>query len=163
VLGSLVAQFSERDEVARTEIAKGFDAWIGGLAVGLRRIQAAGEIGPRADPEELATGLMAALQGGYTLAQATRAIAPMETALSMIDHIESFGATGDGTTASRAPRSRAQSRRRRYFRHLPWRGRRHLDADRDSVGYPKARSLAPTRLEGTATAAATRSTRGRVR
>ena len=56
---------------------------------------------------------MAALQGGYTLAQATRAIAPMETALSMIDHIESFGATGDGTTASRAPRSRAQSRRRR--------------------------------------------------
>jgi TetR/AcrR family transcriptional regulator, transcriptional repressor for nem operon len=124
---------------------------------------AAGEIGPRADPEELATGLMAALQGGYTLAQATRAIAPMETALSMIDHIESFGATGDGTTASRAPRSRAQSRRRRYFRHLPWRGRRHLDADRDSVGYPKARSLAPTRLEGTATAAATRSTRGRVR
>jgi TetR/AcrR family transcriptional regulator, transcriptional repressor for nem operon len=74
---------------------------------------AAGEIGPRADPEELATGLMAAVQGGYTLAQATRAIAPMETALSMIDHIESFGATGDGTTASRAPRSRAQSRRRR--------------------------------------------------
>jgi hypothetical protein len=115
VLGSLVAQFSERDEVARTEIAKGFDAWIGGPADGLRRIQAAGEIGPRADPEELATGLMAALQGGYTLAQATRAIAPMETALSMIDHIESFAATGDGTTASRAPRSRAQSRRRRSF------------------------------------------------
>ena len=69
VLGSLVAQFSERDEVARTEIAEGFDAWIGGLADGLRRIQAAGEIGPRADPEELATGLMAAFQGGYTLAQ----------------------------------------------------------------------------------------------
>lgn len=112
MLGSLVAQFSERDEVARTEIAKGFDAWIGGLADGLRRIQAAGEIGPRTDPEELATGLMAALQGGYTLAQATRAIAPMETALSMIDHVESFGATGDGTTASR---SRAQSRRRRSF------------------------------------------------
>lgn len=114
VLGSLVAQFSERDEVARTEIAEGFDAWIGGLADGLRRIQAAGEIGPRADPEELATGLMAAFQGGYTLAQSSRAIAPTETALfSMIDHIESFGATGDGTTASRAPRSRFQSRRRR--------------------------------------------------
>jgi TetR/AcrR family transcriptional regulator, transcriptional repressor for nem operon len=81
VLGSLVAQFSERDEVARTEIAEGFDAWIRGLADGLP-IQASGKIGPRADPDELATGLMATLQGGYTLAQATRAIAPMETALS---------------------------------------------------------------------------------
>jgi hypothetical protein len=57
---------------------------------------------------------MAALEGGYTLARASRAIAPMETAVfSMIDHIKSFGATGDGTTASRAPRSRFQSRRRR--------------------------------------------------
>jgi hypothetical protein len=42
VLGSRVAQFSERDEVARTEIAEGFDAWIRGPADGLRRIQAAG-------------------------------------------------------------------------------------------------------------------------
>lgn len=81
MLGSLVARFSERDEVARTEIAEGFDAWIGSLANGLRRIQAAGQIGLRADPEELATGLMVAFQG-YTLAQSSRAIAPMETALS---------------------------------------------------------------------------------
>jgi TetR/AcrR family transcriptional repressor of nem operon len=64
VLGSLLAQFSARDEVARTVIAEGFDAWIGGLADGLRRMQAAGEIGPQADPEELASGLMVALQGG---------------------------------------------------------------------------------------------------
>lgn len=77
----------------------------------------------------------------------------METALfSMIDHIESFGATGDGTTASRAPRSRSESRRRRWFRHLPWRGRRRPDADRDSVGDRRRRG---TRPEGTATAAAT--------
>ncbi|HEY2056554.1 MAG TPA: TetR/AcrR family transcriptional regulator [Solirubrobacterales bacterium] len=90
-LGSLVAQLSERDEVARAEIAAGFDGWIEDLAAALRRIQEAGEIGPEADPDELATGLMAALQGGYMLAQATRDIAPMETAVfSMIDHIESF-------------------------------------------------------------------------
>jgi TetR/AcrR family transcriptional regulator, transcriptional repressor for nem operon len=103
VLGSLVAQLSERDEVARAEIAEGFDAWIGGLADGLRRIQAAGEIGPEADPDELATGLIAALQGGYTLAQASRDIAPMETAVfSMIDHIESFW-RGRGPRAKKTP------------------------------------------------------------
>jgi AcrR family transcriptional regulator len=91
VLGSLVAQLSERDEVARAEIAQGFEDWIGGLADGLRRIREAGEIGPEADPELLATGLMAALQGGYTLAQASRDIAPMESALfSMVEYVESF-------------------------------------------------------------------------
>jgi AcrR family transcriptional regulator len=91
VLGSLVAQVAERDEVAREGIAAGFDAWIEGLAAGLRRIQEAGEIGPEADPDELATSLMAALQGGYTLAQVTRDIAPMETAVeAMLGHVESF-------------------------------------------------------------------------
>jgi Tetracyclin repressor-like, C-terminal domain len=164
VLGSLVAQFSERDKVARTEIAEGFDAWIGGLADGLRRIQAAGEIGPRADPEELATGLMAAFQGGYTLAQASRPIAPMETALfSMIDHIES--------SAPRATGPPPVEHLDCAFSHggvvrspLPWRGQRHPDADRDSLGDPRRRGPSrPRPWKGTATAAVTRSTRGRVR
>jgi AcrR family transcriptional regulator len=91
VLGSLVAQLAERDEVARVGIAEGFEAWTRGLAAALRRIQEAGEIDPEADPDQLATSLMAALQGGYTLAQASRDIAPMETAVfSTIDHIESL-------------------------------------------------------------------------
>jgi hypothetical protein len=53
VLGSLVAQFSERDDVARAGIAAGFDAGFDGLAAGLRRIREAGEIGPEAEPDEL--------------------------------------------------------------------------------------------------------------
>ena len=36
-----------------------------------------------ADPGELATGVMAALQGGYLLAQTERSTRPMETALDM--------------------------------------------------------------------------------
>jgi AcrR family transcriptional regulator len=96
VLGSLVAQLAERDEVARAGIAAGFDEWTQGLAAGLRRIQDAGELDPGADPDQLATSLMAALQGGYTLAQASRDIAPMETAVySMIDHIESASTSPD--------------------------------------------------------------------
>lgn len=96
MLGSLVARFSERDEVARTEIAEGFDAWIGSLANGLRRIQAAGQIGLRADPEELATGLMVAFQGLHPGPVEPRHRADGDRPFPMIDHIESFGATGDG-------------------------------------------------------------------
>jgi TetR/AcrR family transcriptional regulator, transcriptional repressor for nem operon len=91
VLGSLVGQLAERDEVARAGLAAGFDHWTAGLAAALHRIREAGELGPKADPDELATSLMAALQGGYLLAQASRRIEPMETAVSsMLDHIESF-------------------------------------------------------------------------
>jgi AcrR family transcriptional regulator len=91
VLGSLVGQLAERDDLARAGIAAGFDAWTADLAAALRRIQGAGELIPEADPDELATSLMAALQGGYTLAQVRRDIAPMETAVfAMIDHIESM-------------------------------------------------------------------------
>ena len=45
----------------------------------------------KADPDALATGLMAALQGGYLLAQADHDVAPMATALDMaLAHIESL-------------------------------------------------------------------------
>jgi AcrR family transcriptional regulator len=91
VLGALVGQLAECDEVARAGIAVGFEGWTDDLAAALRRIQEAGELDPAADADELAISLMATLQGGYTLTQATRSIAPMETAVSsMLDHIESF-------------------------------------------------------------------------
>jgi TetR/AcrR family transcriptional regulator, transcriptional repressor for nem operon len=85
----------------------------GGLRKDSAGSRTRGEIGPEADPDQLATSLMAALQGGYTLAQATRDIRPMETALaSMIGHIESFAVAGDGAAPSQRRRSRSQSRRR---------------------------------------------------
>jgi len=47
-----------------------------------------------ADPEQLATALMAALQGGLMLTQSQRSVAPLETALkTVIDHIESLSTT----------------------------------------------------------------------
>lgn len=46
---------------------------------------------PDADPERLATGLMAALQGGYLLAETAHDIEPMAVALDMaLDHVKSF-------------------------------------------------------------------------
>jgi TetR/AcrR family transcriptional repressor of nem operon len=41
--------------------------------------------------DELATGLLAALQGGYLLAQAARDVTPMATSIDMaLTHIESL-------------------------------------------------------------------------
>ncbi|MGW3886260.1 hypothetical protein ACWEC4_40815, partial [Streptomyces sp. NPDC005055] len=45
----------------------------------------------RADPQRLGTGLLAALQGGYVLAQNAHSSEPMAVALDMaLDHIASF-------------------------------------------------------------------------
>ena len=47
-----------------------------------------GELKRRGRPEELATAMIAALQGGLLLAQTTRTSRPLELALDMaIDHI----------------------------------------------------------------------------
>ena len=79
-LGSMASELSDSDEVARTA-----------LADGLRRMQAKGSLSPAADPGKLAVGLMAALQGGYLLANAAHDVTPMEVSLDMaLDRIESL-------------------------------------------------------------------------
>ncbi len=42
-----------------------------------------GTLSEAADPQALATGIMAALQGGYVLAQAARDPGPMQVALDL--------------------------------------------------------------------------------
>jgi TetR/AcrR family transcriptional repressor of nem operon len=102
VLGSLVAQLSERDEIARRGIAVGLEVWTDALADGIARIKKSGELGRRADPHKLAVGLLASLQGGYTMAQATQDIAPMDTAVrSAIAYIETFADPPSGSNGRR--------------------------------------------------------------
>ena len=68
-----------------------------------------GILSAKADPDALATGLMAALQGGYLLAQANHDVAPMATALDMaLAHIESL----TSPTKTAKPRKTATSSRR---------------------------------------------------
>jgi TetR/AcrR family transcriptional regulator, transcriptional repressor for nem operon len=58
----------------------------------------AGVLRPDADPDVLATGVMAAVQGGYLLAQTARDVTPMQIALDMaVAHVKSF-ATAPTTT-----------------------------------------------------------------
>lgn len=90
-LGSMASELSDQDDEARKTLAEAFAEWTGLIAAGLRRMQDAGSLSTAADPDKLAVGLMAALQGGYLLAETQNDITPMETALDMaLDHIRSF-------------------------------------------------------------------------
>jgi TetR/AcrR family transcriptional repressor of nem operon len=87
-LGSMANELASNNEEARTALAITFSKWEILIADGLRRMQASGILTSAASPTALATGLMAALQGGYLLAQTARDITPMEIALDMaLDHI----------------------------------------------------------------------------
>lgn len=91
VLGSIAAEVSDQDEVARTALAATFDEWEGLIEAGLRRMQDTGTLAADAHPRKLAVGLMAALQGGYLLAQAAHDVTPMEIALDMaLEHVREF-------------------------------------------------------------------------
>jgi TetR/AcrR family transcriptional regulator, transcriptional repressor for nem operon len=82
-LGSMANEVAEQDEQARAALRDMFVTWEGLIAAGLRRMQDKGSLKPGADPDMLATGLMAALQGGYLFAQTAHDTKPMEVALDM--------------------------------------------------------------------------------
>jgi hypothetical protein len=68
-----------------------FTTWEGLIAAGLRRMQAKGTLKPIADPYELAVGLMAAVQGGYLLANTAHDIRPMEISIDLaLGHLKSY-------------------------------------------------------------------------
>jgi TetR/AcrR family transcriptional regulator, transcriptional repressor for nem operon len=53
-------------------------------------MQAKGELSPDASPDRLAVSLMAALQGGYLLANTAHDVRPMQIALDLaLEHIKS--------------------------------------------------------------------------
>lgn len=90
-LGSMAAELSDQDDQARTTLATSFAEWEKLIAAGLRRMRDNGSLRPEADPDELSIGLMAALQGGYLLAETAHDIRPMEIAMDMaLDRIRSF-------------------------------------------------------------------------
>ena len=83
-LGSLGGQLAESDPEARSLIAAGFERWTTEISEGLRSLQAAGQLPPALDPDDLATTLLATLQGGLLLAQVQRSTRPFETAVDTL-------------------------------------------------------------------------------
>jgi AcrR family transcriptional regulator len=83
-LGSLGGQLAESDPEARALIAAGFGQWAAAISDGLRSLHAEGKLPSDIDPDDLATTLLATLQGGLLLAQVQRDIRPFETAVNTL-------------------------------------------------------------------------------
>lgn len=67
----------------RAKLEDAFQTWQSYLAAGLRWMQDRGELNAEADVAELATGVVAALQGGLILAQADWSEKPLRAALDL--------------------------------------------------------------------------------
>lgn len=83
-LGSLAGQLAENDPEARALIAAGFDQWTAAISDGLKILHADGKLPPGIDPDDLATTLLATLQGATLLAQVQRSSRPFETAVDTL-------------------------------------------------------------------------------
>ena len=92
-LGSLANEVADQDTAARDTLNRLFTAWQDLLDGALRRLQLARVLDDSVDTSRLAVGLMAAVQGGYLLAQTARDVAPMATAIDLaLAHLESLTA-----------------------------------------------------------------------
>ena len=94
-LGTLASELAENDTDAREDLAAGYRRWQQAIRSGLSAMADRGEFLPGTDIDRLAIALLTALQGGLLMSKTLRDGEPLETALNtMIDHIESFTATG---------------------------------------------------------------------
>ncbi|MGN6204589.1 TetR/AcrR family transcriptional regulator [Humibacter sp.] len=101
-LGSLANEVSDHDVVAREQLQGLFAAWSELFEGVLRRLQQNGTIRADADVVRLATGFVAAVQGGYLLAQTARDVAPMASAVDMaLEHLRLLADADPGTATRR--------------------------------------------------------------
>jgi TetR/AcrR family transcriptional repressor of nem operon len=82
-LGSLANEVADQDDIARRKLQDLFTAWQELFEDLFRRFQQDGVLPQSADVARLATGFMAAVQGGYLLAETSRDVTPMATAIDM--------------------------------------------------------------------------------
>ncbi|MDT5215066.1 MAG: TetR/AcrR family transcriptional regulator, transcriptional repressor for nem operon [Mycobacterium sp.] len=98
-LGSLAAELSDSDDKARVSLAEHFAEWRAILAAALGRMRDAGVLKSDIDGPALATGLLAAVEGGYLLSQTAHDPRLMQTALnSAIGYVMSFRPDGAAST-----------------------------------------------------------------
>lgn len=82
-LGALANEIADHDEETRKTIAAHFEAWLQLLSDAIDQLKRHDVVSPHADSHALATGLLAALQGGYLLAKTARDVRPMRVVLDM--------------------------------------------------------------------------------
>jgi AcrR family transcriptional regulator len=110
-LGSLANEVSDQDAVARRALDELFAVWHDLFEDLLRRFQREALLPQDADVGQLATGLLAAVQGGYLLAQTARDATAMASAIDMaIAHLHLLAR--HGCSAGRLPGRCGAARRR---------------------------------------------------
>ena len=83
-LGSLGSELAELDHLARDDVAAGCGRWEAAIRACLYSMRDRGQLIPAADPDQLATAMLAALQGGLLLAQIERNTRPLAAALDVM-------------------------------------------------------------------------------
>ncbi len=114
-IGSLVGELAEPFPQCRADLAGGFDQWEAAIRKGLQAMCDRGDLRRKANPDRLATALLAAVEGGILLAQVRRDPAALATALDeVLDRIEDLRprrAPGPSVSQATQPHS---------SRRLPW-------------------------------------------
>jgi len=82
-LGSLASELADADQEARAALVDGFLRWQAKIRAGLLAMRDRGDLPSSADPDRLASGLLAAVQGGLLLTQTTRDAGALEAALDV--------------------------------------------------------------------------------
>ncbi|KAA0110337.1 TetR/AcrR family transcriptional regulator [Mycolicibacterium sp. P1-5] len=83
-LGSLAADLSETDALARAQLARWFGEWERILRTGLASMAATGQFTDGTDTDRLAMALLAATQGGLLLSQVNRDTAALTAAMDIV-------------------------------------------------------------------------------
>jgi TetR/AcrR family transcriptional repressor of nem operon len=113
-VGSLASELADDDEDARGDLALSFARWESFLASGFAAMRARGKLRSTTSPEDLATAVMSALEGGLLLTKTTRSTRPVELALDMaLAHVRSHvpsTAKPRGTQSVRRPASAKDAR-----------------------------------------------------
>lgn len=104
-LGQLMLHLGRTTPGTRALVAQLMDRWQEYLAVGMRSLQAAGRLPSDLDVEERSASLLAAIQGGVAILQATGRIYHLQAALDMgIADLRRVGAMYDEAAVSAAGR-----------------------------------------------------------
>ena len=103
-LGSLGSELAELDHAVRCDVAAGYARWEAAISACLAGLRDRGQLNAAADPGELATAVLAALQGGLLLAKVERDVRPLATALDVIiSLIASLAPAGTDTAVPSKP------------------------------------------------------------
>jgi AcrR family transcriptional regulator len=92
-IGRIAADVAGRNEGAHRQVAIAFDNWQSLFADLFIRLRARGDLHPDAEPAELATALLASLEGGQILSQTRNDASSLRIAIAAaLGHIRTFSA-----------------------------------------------------------------------